>query len=275
MDFTAEVERSLRVLDGAVVIFCAVGGVEPQSETVWHQADRYHVPRLAYINKLDRVGADFFGVLEEIRQKLAANPLILQLPIGPESEFEGVIDLLSMKELRWEVQDAGQTIYESPVDASRLDQVREYRQKALDQLSKVPDPALADRITELFLEGAEIPLELARQAVRQGTLEGTFVPLLCGASPAQPGGAAAAGRGGGLPAGPGRGSSRRGLPHQEGKERAGAGPPGRPAGGPDLQDPDRPRGRQPQLPARVFRGVPRRGGRATTWASASGSASTA
>ena len=182
VDFTAEVERSIRVLDGAVVIFCAVGGVEPQSETVWHQADRYHVPRLAYINKLDRVGADFFGVVEEIRHKLAANPLILQLPIGRESELEGVIDLLSMKELRWEVQDAGQTIYESPVDASRLDQVREYRQKALDQLSKVPDPALADRITELFLEEAEIPLELARQAVRKGTLEGTFVPLLCGAS---------------------------------------------------------------------------------------------
>ncbi|OHD72734.1 MAG: translation elongation factor G [Spirochaetes bacterium RBG_16_67_19] len=182
VDFTAEVERSIRVLDGAVVIFCAVGGVEPQSETVWHQADRYHVPRLAYINKLDRVGADFFGVVEEIRHKLAANPLILQLPIGRESELEGVIDLLSMKELRWEVQDAGQTIYESPVDASRLDQVREYRQKALDQLSKVPDPALADRITELFLEEADIPLELARQAVRKGTLEGTFVPLLCGAS---------------------------------------------------------------------------------------------
>jgi elongation factor G len=182
VDFTAEVERSIRALDGAVVIFCAVGGVEPQSETVWHQADRYHVPRLAYINKLDRVGADFFGVVEEIRQKLAANPLILQLPIGRESELEGVIDLLSMKELRWEVQDAGQTIYESPVDASRLSQAHEYRQKALDQLSKVPDPALADRITELFLEGAEIPLELARQAVRKGTLERTFVPLLCGAS---------------------------------------------------------------------------------------------
>ncbi len=182
VDFTAEVERSLRVLDGAVVIFCAVGGVEPQSETVWHQADRYHVPRLAYINKLDRVGADFFGVVEEIRQKLAGNPLVLQLPIGRESELEGVIDLLAMKELRWEVQDAGQTIYESPVDASRLALAREYRQKALDQLSRVPDPSLADRVTELFLEGAEIPLELARQAVRQGTLARSFVPVLCGAS---------------------------------------------------------------------------------------------
>jgi elongation factor G len=182
VDFTAEVERSIRVLDGAVVIFAAVGGVEPQSETVWHQADRYHVPRLAYINKLDRIGADFFGVVEEIRQKLAATPLILQLPIGQESALEGVIDLLAMKELRWQVQDAGQTVYESPVDASRLPQAREYRQKALDQLSRVPDPALADRITELFLEGAEIPLELARQAVRKGTLERAFVPVLCGAS---------------------------------------------------------------------------------------------
>jgi elongation factor G len=182
VDFTAEVERSLRVLDGAVVIFCAVSGVEPQSETVWHQADRYHVPRLAYINKLDRVGADFFGVVEEIRQKLGANPLVLQVPIGRESELEGVIDLLAMKELRWEVQDAGQTIHESDVDPSRLHLAREYRQKTLDQLSRVPDPALADRITELYLEGAEIPLELARQAVRRGTLERTFVPVLCGAS---------------------------------------------------------------------------------------------
>jgi len=182
VDFTAEVERSLRVLDGAVVIFCAVSGVEPQSETVWHQADRYHVPRLAYINKLDRVGADFFGVVEEIRQKLGANPLVLQLPIGRESELEGVIDLLAMKELRWEVQDAGQTIHESDVDPSRLHLAREYRQKTLDQLSRVPDPALADRITELYLEGAEIPLELARRAVRRGTLERTFVPVLCGAS---------------------------------------------------------------------------------------------
>ncbi len=182
VDFTAEVERAIRVLDGAVVIFAAVGGVEPQSETVWHQADRYHVPRLAYINKLDRVGADFHGVVEEIRRKLGANPLVLQLPIGQESALEGVIDLLTMKELRWEVQDAGQTIYESAVDPSRLAQAREYRQKALDQLSRVPDPALADRITELFLEGAEIPGELARQAVRKGTLERTFVPVLCGAS---------------------------------------------------------------------------------------------
>jgi len=182
VDFTAEVERSIRVLDGAVVIFCAVGGVEPQSETVWHQADRYRVPRVCYINKLDRVGADFFAVVEEIRSKLGANPLVLELPIGRESELEGVIDLIRLKELRWEVQDLGQTIYESPVDPSRLPQAQAYRQKLLDQLSRVPEPALADRITELYLEGKDIPEELVLRALRKGTLERTFVPVLCGAS---------------------------------------------------------------------------------------------
>jgi elongation factor G len=182
VDFTAEVERSIRVLDGAVVIFCAVGGVEPQSETVWHQADHYRVPRIAYINKLDRVGADFFGVIQEIRVKLGADPLVLELPIGRESELEGVIDLVGMKELRWEVQDLGQTIYESPVDPARLVEAQVYRQKLLDSLSRVPDAALTDRITELYLQGAEIPENLIRQALRRGTLERTFVPVLCGAS---------------------------------------------------------------------------------------------
>jgi elongation factor G len=182
VDFTAEVERSIRVLDGAVVIFCAVGGVEPQSETVWHQADRYRVPRIAYINKLDRIGADFFGVVQEIRVKLGAEPLVLELPIGRESELEGIIDLVRMKELRWEVQDLGQTIYESPVDPSRLAEAQAHRQKLLDSLSRVPDAALTDRITELYLQGADIPEALILQALRRGTLERTFVPVLCGAS---------------------------------------------------------------------------------------------
>jgi elongation factor G len=182
VDFTAEVERSIRVLDGAVVIFCAVGGVEPQSETVWHQADRYHVPRIAYINKMDRIGADFFGVIQEIRVKLGADPLVLELPIGRESELEGVIDLVRMKELRWEVQDLGQTIYESPVDPSRLAEAQTHRQELLDRLSRVPDAALTDRITDLYLQGADIPEALILQALRKGTLERTFVPVLCGAS---------------------------------------------------------------------------------------------
>ncbi len=120
VDFTAEVERSLRVLDGAVAIFCAVGGVEPQSETVWHQAERYRVPRIAYINKLDRVGANFAGVLEEMRTKLATTPLPLELPIGAEAEFEGVIDLVGMQEVRWNADDQGTTWSCSPIAPSRM-----------------------------------------------------------------------------------------------------------------------------------------------------------
>ena len=114
-DFTAEVERSLRVLDGAVAVFCAVGGVEPQSETVWHQADRYHVPRIAYINKMDRLGADFYAAVEEIREKFAACPVPVQLPIGKEGGFSGVVDLIAMEELAWDAEAGGQNITRSPI----------------------------------------------------------------------------------------------------------------------------------------------------------------
>jgi elongation factor G len=182
VDFTAEVERSIRVLDGAVVIFCGVAGVQPQSETVWHQADRYGVPRLAFVNKMDRVGADFFSVVQEITDKLAAVPLVLQLPIGSESEFEGVVDLLTMKELRWNPEDLGFTFWEAPVDPRRLEQARQWHQRMLDRLSSIADQQLADRLTELYLTGEQIPLPLIKQAVRQGTLERSFVPVLCGAS---------------------------------------------------------------------------------------------
>jgi elongation factor G len=182
VDFTAEVERSIRVLDGAVVIFCAVGGVEPQSETVWHQADSYHVPRITYINKMDRIGADFFQVLEEMRNKLGAAPLPLQLPIGRESEFEGVIDLLAWEEIRWDQNDAGATLVRSPIAASRQEAARSQREQLLDTLSAAADAELADRLTELFLEGREIPVELLVAAIRQGTLGRAFVPVLCGAS---------------------------------------------------------------------------------------------
>ncbi|UCF97689.1 MAG: elongation factor G [Spirochaetaceae bacterium] len=182
VDFTAEVERSIRVLDGAVVIFCAVGGVEPQSETVWHQADHYRVPRIAYINKLDRVGADFFGVVKEMEQKLGANPLILELPIGRESELEGVIDLIGLKELRWDQNDFGATMLVDEIDASRLAEAKQYQQKMLDQLSSIADEQLSTTLTELYLEGKEIPEALIRSAIRKGTLDRTFVPVLCGAS---------------------------------------------------------------------------------------------
>jgi elongation factor G len=177
VDFTAEVERSLRVLDGAVAIFCAVGGVEPQSETVWHQADRYHVPRIAYINKLDRIGADFHGVLEEMRTKLGTLPLPLQLPIGAESEFEGVIDLVQMHEMRWSQEDQGATIFTTPIDASRQEMAKKGRENLLDQLTHI-----SDELTDLYLRGAEIPTELLRKVARQGTLSRAFTPVLCGAS---------------------------------------------------------------------------------------------
>jgi len=148
VDFTAEVERSLRVLDGAVAIFDAVGGVEPQSETVWHQADRYHVPRVCYVNKMDRIGASFTGVLEEMKAKLAAVPLPLQLPIGAESDFEGVIDLLSMREIRFSQDDQGSTMSSSPLAPSREEGARKWRETLLDHLSHI-----SDELTELYLAG--------------------------------------------------------------------------------------------------------------------------
>ena len=182
VDFTAEVERSIRVLDGAIVIFAAVGGVEPQSETVWHQADRYRVPRLAYINKMDRIGADFFAVVDEMREKLAARPLILTLPIGRESEFEGIVHLLYMKEIRWTFEDFGATVMETDIDPSRAETVLGYRQRLVDQLTSISDQKLADTLTELFLEGSPIPDPLVREAIRKGTIDRDFVPVLCGAS---------------------------------------------------------------------------------------------
>jgi elongation factor G len=177
VDFTAEVERSLRVLDGAVAIFDAVGGVEPQSETVWHQADRYHVPKISYVNKMDRIGADFPGVLEEMKVKLATNPLALQIPIGKESEFEGIIDLLEMQEIRWSQDDQGATFTLAPIHESREAEARAWREKLFDQLGSI-----SDEVTELYLKGKEIGLPLLRSIVRTGTLQRSFTPVLCGAS---------------------------------------------------------------------------------------------
>ena len=177
VDFTAEVERSLRVLDGAVAIFCAVGGVEPQSETVWHQADRYAVPRIAYINKLDRIGADFKGVLQEMREKLGTDPLPLQLPMGAEADFEGMIDLVEMREVRFLQEDQGVTIGFAPIDPSRMEAARAGRENLMDHLTH-----LSDELTESYLSGAEIPAAALRKVIRQGTLSRSFTPVLCGAS---------------------------------------------------------------------------------------------
>jgi elongation factor G len=177
VDFTAEVERALRVLDGAVCIFCAVGGVEPQSETVWHQADTYHIPRIAFINKMDRIGADFFQVLAEMEKKLKTDPLVLQLPISKESDFEGIIDLLTMQEIRWDQTDLGTTFIFSEINSTRKDEALTYHEHLIETVS-----GLSDEIAELYLEGKDISPDLLKQAIRRGTIEKQFTPVVCGAS---------------------------------------------------------------------------------------------
>jgi elongation factor G len=175
VDFTAEVERSLRVLDGAIAVFSAVDGVEPQSETVWHQADRYKVPRLAYVNKMDRLGADFDAVMADIKAKLGASPLAVNAPIGKEGGFEGIIDIIAMKELRW--NDDGQEIIESPIAPEREEEARSRREVLIDALS-----AHSDAITDLYLEGKEVPDDLIRSELRKACIARNLVPTLCGAS---------------------------------------------------------------------------------------------
>ena len=175
VDFTAEVERSLRVLDGAVAIFSAVDGVEPQSETVWHQADRYRVPRLAYVNKMDRMGADFEAVLEDMRKKLGASPVAITLPIGREASFEGIVDLIAMEEVRW--SGDGLEMSRVPASAERLAETRAARERLIDSLS-----SSSDEITNLFLEGKDVPADLIRRELRAACIAQRLVPALCGAS---------------------------------------------------------------------------------------------
>lgn len=177
VDFTAEVERSLRVLDGAVAIFCAVGGVEPQSETVWHQADKYHVPRIAYVNKMDRIGADFFEVIKEMKEKLGANPVPLQLPIGSESSFEGVIDLLSMEELHWESEKKGAAYTREPLRGAFTELAHTWREQLIDTIS-----GYSEEITDLFLEGSDIPTDLIMKVLRTETINRNIIPVFTGAS---------------------------------------------------------------------------------------------
>lgn len=177
VDFTAEVERSLRVLDGAIAIFCAVGGVEPQSETVWHQADRYTVPRLAYINKMDRIGADFYAVLDEMREKLGAHPVALQIPIGKESAFKGVVDLVEMKEIHWEEEGFGKEMVKMEISENLTCLAEEWREKLIDTLG-----SYSDEVMELFLDGKEIPAELINSVLRRKTIDQELVPVFTGAS---------------------------------------------------------------------------------------------
>ncbi len=177
VDFTIEVERSLRVLDGAVGVFCAVGGVEPQSETVWRQANRYRVPKIAFINKLDRVGADFFGTVSMMVDRLKAKPLILQIPVGIEDTFSGVIDLISMKQIIWDDDSLGATFREEPIDDAHREQAETYREKMLEAVSEVDDG-----IMEAYLAETEITEESLFAAIRKAVIDLSLVPVLCGAA---------------------------------------------------------------------------------------------
>ena len=176
VDFTIEVERSMRVLDGVIAVFCSVGGVQPQSETVWRQADRYKVPRIAFINKMDRTGANFFKVFEQIRDRLRANAVAIQLPIGSENEFRGIVDLVRMQAFIYS-NDQGTNIEETAIPAELQAQVEEYRAKLIEAAAET-DEALIEK----YLEGEELTEAEIRRGLRQGTIAGTLVPVLCGSA---------------------------------------------------------------------------------------------
>jgi len=174
VDFTVEVERSLRVLDGAVGVFCAKGGVEPQSETVWRQADKYNVPRMAFVNKMDIAGANFFNVVDMIRTRLSKNPVPIELPIGKEDTFKGVIDLFEMKSYIYN-DEKGQDITVGDIPADMADQAEEYRQKMIESICETDD-----ELIDQYLGGEEPSTEALKKALRKATIEGTIIPVLCG-----------------------------------------------------------------------------------------------
>jgi elongation factor G len=175
VDFTIEVERSLRVLDGAVAVFDAVSGVEPQSETVWRQADKYHVPRICFVNKMDRIGADMFNTVAMIEDRLGAIPLVVQLPIGAESEYKGVVDLVEMRSIIWKDESLGAEFVYGEIPANLADQAAEYREKLVELAVEHDDDAM-----EAYLEGNEPDADTLRRCIRKGTLAAAFVPVLNG-----------------------------------------------------------------------------------------------
>jgi elongation factor G len=177
VDFTAEVERSLRVLDGAIAVICAVDGVQPQTETVWKQADEFNVPRICFMNKMDRIGADFFGSMEDVHQKFGAETLALQIPIGEGADFEGVIDLLAMKEIRWNEADDGETFEVTDISSKNESLATEWKAKLIDQVASSDDD-----LAEIYLEGGEITAEQLKKAIRKGTINRTFVPFVMGSA---------------------------------------------------------------------------------------------
>jgi elongation factor G len=177
VDFTIEVERSLRVLDGAVAVFCAVGGVEPQSETVWRQANKYRVPRMAFVNKMDRAGADFFRVLGQISNRLKANPVALQIPIGAEEHFKGVIDLIRMKGILWHDATQGMSYDLVDIPADLLAKAKEYREKLLEAAAESSEECM-----NLYLEEGDLSEDMIRNAIRERTIKAEIIPVCCGSA---------------------------------------------------------------------------------------------
>ncbi len=175
VDFTIEVERSLRVLDGAVAVFCSVGGVEPQSETVWRQANKYGVPRMGFVNKMDRSGADFFRVVEQVQSRLKANPVPIQFPIGAEENFEGVVDLIRMKAIYWNEEDRGMTYEARDIPENIKLECEEWREKMVEAAAEA-----SEELMEAYLENGDLSTEQIKQGIRQRTLNNEIVPMLCG-----------------------------------------------------------------------------------------------
>ena len=177
VDFTIEVERSLRVLDGAVALLDANHGVEPQTETVWRQADKYGVPRMVFVNKMDKIGADFFEAVQMVRDRLGANPIVLQLPLGSESKFKGIIDLVRMKAVVWDDESLGAKFHDEEIAADLLDQAKEYHEKLVEQAVELDEGAM-----EAYLEGEHPDIDTIKKLIRQGTVHNIFVPILCGSA---------------------------------------------------------------------------------------------
>jgi elongation factor G len=177
VDFTIEVERSLRVLDGACTVFCAVGGVQPQTETVWRQANKYRVPRLAFVNKMDRQGADFMRVMEQIKGRLKANPVPIQLPIGSEEKFEGVVDLLRMKAIYWDENSQGTRFELRDIPAHMKDECQSWHEKMVESAAEA-----SEELMNRYLENGELPLEDIKRGLRSRTISNEIVPMLCGSA---------------------------------------------------------------------------------------------
>ncbi len=177
VDFTAEVERSLRVLDGAVALYCAVGGVQPQSEQVWRQSEKYKVPKIAFVNKMDRVGANFYNVMEQMKNQLGANPVPMVLPIGAAETFDGIIDLIKMKALYFDMKSLGKNVIEKDIPEDMLEKAQEYRQKLVESAAEQDDALM-----EKFFGGEELTIDEIKKAIRKGCLARTITPAFCGSA---------------------------------------------------------------------------------------------